>query len=385
MPVVSKILAAYVFIHLPMGNPHDRISMREIARRAGVSHVTVARSLQDSSNVSIMTRNRIKRLAAELGYHPDPLLNVLADYRTHNGAARIPACIAWINAWPQPEQLRAYREFYLYWKSAHAEAEKLGFRLEEFRLGGDISPARLHQILQTRGIRAILLPPHEGITPSWHGFPWEEYVVVRFSKSIEQPVTHLVAADDVSNTLIAFQSIRERGYRKIGFVTREANSDPLRNLYVTTFLAIQDTLNEADRMPVFNVPDHPAADLIQHFGQWVSEHRPDAILSSDPQTRGLLDAIGLRIPDDIGLAATSILDGRADSGIDQQSGEIGRVGVLLLNSLISDGARGIPEILSKIVVTGKWVNGRDLPRKSKNKPVGPRGQSPPRQGNGADS
>ena len=110
--------------------------------------------------------------------------------------APICAGIAWINAWPKPDDLRKHREFDFYWKGAYAAADKFGYRLEEFQLGRDMSPHRLHQILSTRGIRGLLLPPHH-IVPDWKDFPWSEYSVVRFGRSVQHPDTHLVTADQV--------------------------------------------------------------------------------------------------------------------------------------------------------------------------------------------
>ena len=48
-----------------------RISIKDIARAAGVSHSTVSRALSDSPLVKAETRSRIQDLAREMGYSPD--------------------------------------------------------------------------------------------------------------------------------------------------------------------------------------------------------------------------------------------------------------------------------------------------------------------------
>jgi hypothetical protein len=88
--------------------------------------------------------------------------------------------------------------------------------------------------------------------------------------------------------------------------------------------------------------------------------KPDALLSAVDH-RELLHKAGYRVPDDIPVAVTSILDGGADSGMDQHPEEIGRVGMLMLNSLSRDGARGVPTIFRQILVEGSWVDGSSLP------------------------
>jgi DNA-binding LacI/PurR family transcriptional regulator len=59
-----------------------RVSIKDIARAAGVSHSTVSRALGDSSLVSADTKARIKRLAHEMGYSPDAQARSLVMGRT---------------------------------------------------------------------------------------------------------------------------------------------------------------------------------------------------------------------------------------------------------------------------------------------------------------
>lgn len=59
-----------------------RVSIKDIAREADVSHSTVSRALGDSPLVSAETRERIRRLASEMGYSPDALARSLVVGRT---------------------------------------------------------------------------------------------------------------------------------------------------------------------------------------------------------------------------------------------------------------------------------------------------------------
>ena len=77
-----------------------------------------------------------------------------------------------------------------------------------------------------------------------------------------------------------------------------------------------------------------------------------------------MEEAGCRVPDDVGLATVSILDGNADAGIDQHPEEIGRVAVLLIISLINDHALGVPPIFRQAPVEGSWVDGSTLPERS---------------------
>src|SRR5690606_27731573 len=143
---------------------------------------------------------------------PDPILNALAVYRNRKAVNGIHSAVAWINAWEDSDELRGYKEFDLYWKGACECAAKFGFRLEEFRLDEDMTPDRLHQIFQTRGIGGILLTLHDPKWDiRWEECPWEHYAVVRVGLSKKGPRTHLVTAEQLTTTCNAAHKMRERG------------------------------------------------------------------------------------------------------------------------------------------------------------------------------
>jgi len=337
--------------------------MRDIAKKLGVSHVTVSLALRDSSRISKPMRSQIREAADEMGYRPDPMLSALAHYRMEKTNASISAGVAWINAWDDPARLRNYREFDLYWKGATAAANKYGYRLEEFRLGGRYSPKRLHQILSSRGIRGILLPPQRP-QPDWSGFPWDEYSIVRFGRSLQTPRSHLVTADQISNTMLAFEEIRKRGYRRIGFITDETDLRLRGHLFEGGYLTAQRFVNASDRLPVFVMNGYSVADQKRKIAAWLKKYKVDAILTNNSETPSLLASMGVKVPDDVALAGTTVLDGNIDAGLDQHPEEIGRVAFLMLNSLINDGSRGIPAIFRQILVEGSWVDGKSLPDRS---------------------
>ena len=59
------------------------VSIKDIAKAADVSYSTVSRALADSPKISLATRERIKRLAAEMGYTPSAAARSLVTSRTH--------------------------------------------------------------------------------------------------------------------------------------------------------------------------------------------------------------------------------------------------------------------------------------------------------------
>lgn len=63
------------------GQKHLRITIKDIAERAGVSKTTVSFALNNPSRISTETYERIMAIVAELGYVPDPVARNLATKR----------------------------------------------------------------------------------------------------------------------------------------------------------------------------------------------------------------------------------------------------------------------------------------------------------------
>ena len=50
------------------------VTLQDIARRAGVSKMTVSLALRGHPHAAAATRDRLRRLAKEMGYRPNPLV-----------------------------------------------------------------------------------------------------------------------------------------------------------------------------------------------------------------------------------------------------------------------------------------------------------------------
>ena len=341
----------------------QRVSMRDVAKAVGVSVSAVSLAIKNSPRVSEKVRQKIQDTMREMGYQPDPMLAALCHYRRARGTAPIGAEIAWINCWPRPKELRSFREFELYWQGAFDEARRCGFRLEEFRLQECESFARLEKILRARNISGILIPPHGTLWPSnWHEFRWDDFCIVRLGHSVAQPRTHLVTSDQLTDGMIAFERIWNKGYRRIAYVTTGTprSKDPLS----AGFLLGQLKAGAKGRLYPLLMSDKKNKEDQKQFSSWLRKTKPDAIFTDCPSLCRLLASCGYQVPGDIGLAATSVLDGGASAGIDQNSKEIGKAAIQLLISLINHCERGIPDVCRELLIEGRWVDGDTLPEKT---------------------
>lgn len=339
-----------------------RVTMSDIAVRLGVSHVTVSLSLRNDPRISFTLREKVQKLARKMGYRRDPMLTALAHYRNNVTTHAIHAEIAWLNFWKRPKQLREFREFDLYWQGAFEAAEKSGYRLEEFIGYNDLSLSRLEKILLARNIRGILLPPHRAghLPPDWRKFSWKKFNVVRFGYSVSFPPSDRVAGDAWNNGILAFESIQKLGYKRIGFVSGHIIS----SCFKAGFESKQLGLDPKQRVPVLVLPsfeDYSMDPAPLH--SWLRKYRPDAIFTDISEMREMLRQCGYRVPQDLGLATISVLDGNANAGLYQNSKDMGKMAVELLISMFHHHHQGMANIRREVLIAGRWVQGSTLPRR----------------------
>jgi LacI family transcriptional regulator len=345
----------------------NRITIRDIAVKLGVSHVTVSLALKNCPRISKGRREQVQLLAKEMGYRPDPILSSLVVYRQSKRPAPIHSAIAWINHWERPEDLRKVREFNAYWSGASLAAERFGYRLDEFVWQPEFTPQRFETILQTRNVRGVLIPPHHD-SPDWGSFQWDHFSVIRFGSSVRSPNTHSVTADHMQGMVNAMEKIHAFGYKRIGLVVPGVFDLRLGCSWTGGYIASQRLLHLAHALPpLITLEKMSDAAFEEKFSRWLRKNKPDAILTVDGRILPALKQMNLRIPEDVAVASTTIADIPVSAGLNQNSEEIGRVAVETLISLINSNDRGKPAVPRRILVEGTWVDGASLPDRNPSK------------------
>jgi len=328
-----------------LGKPKLRVTLRDVAKRAGVSHSTVSLCFRNHPSIPETRRQQVLRVAEEMGYRPDPVLSSLAEYRNRTRQQTIQSALVWINRWNAPEMLRTYREFELY-----------------LRWAADCSAKRIEQILLTRNIRGLLIPPHEGM-PDWGNFDWSKYSIIRFGMSVRRPDSNLVTADQQRAVLMAFERIKNYGYQRIGLVTGRDYDSRLGGNYIGGLAAAQELFKFQHALPPLLTDERiyreQRAVARRELQAWLKKHRPDAILTTESLVPDLIRELGLRIPEDIAVAGTSV-DVPVDAGINQNAEAIGSIAVEMLVALIKMNVCGEPATPCRILVESHWQDGKSL-------------------------
>ncbi len=337
-----------------------RVTLRDIAKRAKVSHVTVSLALRKHPRIPVETRERVEALAKEMGYVPDPALGRLNAYR--RGATEGPAhtVIAWINYWKDPRKLDIYPTYHQYREGANQQSAALGYRIEEFRLAtGELSIARFVTILKSRGITGILIPPFPDNPEKQLELPWEDYSTVRFGYSGSHILTNSISNAQYQTAYDATEHCVKRGYRSLGYYFNHGGEVKTRSRFLGGYLAGCHMYKLKQSIPPLIAETSQVEDHEDLFMDWYNAHRPEVVFTQHEEVYYWLTQNGFKVPNDVKIvhlalpAATSV----NFSGMHQQSKQIGIQAVNLLDRLMRHGDRGIPEVPVEVHIKSNWIDG----------------------------
>jgi DNA-binding LacI/PurR family transcriptional regulator len=336
-----------------------RTTLRDIARQVGVDVSTVSLALRGSPKVTAPTAERIREAATRLGYRPDPVLAALNAYR--DGRRRdFRQVVAWLTNFPR--EMGSWRDrttYAEYFDGAARRAEQCGYHLEEFPLyGGEVSPARMVQILETRGVHGLLLCPQPS-PRQWPEFDFSQFSAVTFGYSLLAPTLHLVSNHQFLSVRTAAERLHQGGYRRIALALPPFYHESLRWQSDGAFLAFARRRASPQLRFIYEDSDWTAA----NFNRWLNRTRPDAVIVDPYAMAGWWEQLDRRVPEDLAVAAFGLSQTeKAWSGIYQNNHAIGVAGFDLLMMMLHRNERGVPEYPMRLLIEGVWRDGPTTPR-----------------------
>jgi DNA-binding LacI/PurR family transcriptional regulator len=332
-----------------------RITQRDVALRVGVGRSAVSMAFRNDPGIPPATRERIRRIAAEIGYSPDPMLTALAAYRTRLRPSNYHGTLAWLFSSRGGYDWTRFSQFRDYLEGARQAAQRHGFSIETFDLARrGAGPEKIASIFRARNITGILVCPQPAAETEITGFPWDNFSVVSFGYTLKAPRVHTVAAAQFQASIDCAQRLLAAGCRRIGFVLAGNHIKRTNLTYLGGFLAALEMAGESVRIPLLiNAQPEP-----ESLKAWLKHYKPDGIVGGYYMA-GWLGKFGLRMPDDVCLASPSVRDRDGDiSGVWENSPQIGVAACDLLVSLLHRGERGAPEVPQRVTVLGLPVAGK---------------------------
>lgn len=331
------------------------ISLRDIAKRAGVHFTTAGLALRHDPRVNAATGERIRTIARELGYTQDAMLSALSTYR-HRNAKRHAGVIACLSTYPLQDQAHNITEREQY-EGLSRYAQTQGFGVDFFQQNTPgMTPERLSQLLVARGIQGLILLPRMPEPGPMPDLAWENFSPVAIGYSITAPRLHRVISNHAHNIRLALRQLRARGYRRVGMVLPYRIYERTLGIVPGTFLSEQYLLPVEDR--VEPLIDHEITKA--KLGHWIRAQRLDGVLLT-AFPRDMLEwirALGYDVPGDLGVGCAQLYgDSTGFAGVDYQTELIGEAAANFVISLLQQNERGLPAYPRTLSVEGRWVEG----------------------------
>lgn len=271
------------------------VTMRDVARAAGVSQSTVSRILNDTPTsvpIAAVTRERVQAVASRLGYRPNPLARGLRGAKTMLvGVIVREITDPFFSVAVEALHSEAFRRGYnVVLGTAHSEADEA---------------MALRAVLETRHCDAIVLQGDMRDQPRLlEDLHASRTPIVAMWCGTQLPGVPTVNTDNRAGIISVLDHLYELGHRKVAFIGGRLLGDirERRTAFVDHTAQSGMTATEDWLHTVANDPAGGDAALRKLMG---SKERPSAVVcSSDHIATGVLHAaadLGLRVPADLSV------------------------------------------------------------------------------------
>jgi LacI family transcriptional regulator len=352
-----------------------RVTLADIAVKAGVHVTTVSLALRNNPRLPESTRERIQALAKQMGYRPDPFLRALVSYRGKIMERRNMPTLAYVTNWNTRwgwKKVTAHGEFFA---GALAKANEFGYRLEHFWLHElGLTQDRLSRMLYARGINGLIIASHSREMGDELQLDWKNFSAVKIDYFPHHPKLHNVTNNQCSIVRLAMQKVTAAGYRRVGFVMHRGWDHAVDHNWTAGYLCEQQHLPLKDRIAANIFPElHPVERwfhehnaLVQvdfkPFEKWLNRCQPEVLISKSAYVLPVLQKMGLKIPRDIAFVDLFLdqTDGLV-AGVRQNHETVGAVAVEILAGQLQHNKFGVPEIPTTTFVEGTWYDGQSCP------------------------
>ncbi|QYY34512.1 LacI family DNA-binding transcriptional regulator [Ruficoccus sp. ZRK36] len=344
-----------------MSSDKSRTTLQDIADRLGYGRSTISLALRNHTSLPKATRDKIQRVAREMGYQPSPLVSALmAQIRDKRKSQR--EQIGIVTRFDGPiRQVKVSGHYYqLLYKAIEEAATDLGYDITEFPIRKEtpmLSGKRLSHILKTRNIHGLIFFPGGNFFGD-KDFPeleWEHFSTVMIGYNTCLTEHHSVNSHYSYDIDLALQHAIRCGYKRIGLTITEFMERATDFGWSSRFMLYQSRIAPEDRIPIMHFNDY------DEVVPWFQEYRPEVILCADNGPIHALERVGLSVPKDAGVILLIQRNIEGCAGVNPFTDEVGRASVELLNSLLQTNQRGLPQFARNITVKGSWVPGASFP------------------------
>jgi len=194
---------------------HTKITIKDIARMANVSHTTVSRALNDKSRIKNETKERILSIARELNYRPNFIARSLVMRRTKTLGLVITTI-----ANPFYTELS---------QGIEATAINLGYNIILCSTHSDLSTEKQYiDMLRSKGVDGIIFTSAHMGDPNILALAEEGFPIILVNRRTYHPVIRekvdYVGVDNIHGGFLAVEHLIKLGHRRIGVIGGSSES-----------------------------------------------------------------------------------------------------------------------------------------------------------------
>jgi len=267
-----------------------QVTIKDIAKKTGVSYATVSRALNGRPGVNEGTRELVLEEAKKMGYQPNAIARGLVLKYTHTLALVIPD----ITNPFFPEIARGVED----------EAALLGYSVFLCNTNWDVEKEKLYlKTLQEKRVDGIILHPAFHVDEDHYSYFNVPVVLLNRIPTVGSYSS--IEVDSVRGGFLATKHLIEAGYKKLAFIGGNESSFSNAERKEGFRLALNKYKIEADESLIVNgaFRSKSGYDIMQQMIR--SGNIPDAVFAgNDVIALGVLQCAqeqGLRVPEDIGI------------------------------------------------------------------------------------
>jgi LacI family transcriptional regulator len=322
---------------------NKKITIKDVARKANVSHTTVSRALNDKSRIKSETKEKILSIAKELNYRPDFIARSLVMRRTKTLGLVITTI-----ANPFYTELS---------QGIETTAISLGYNIILCSTNYDLSAEKKYiDMLQSKGVDGIIFTSaHMGdpniIKLAEEGFPTVLVNRRTYHPTVRNKVDY-VGVDNIRGGFLAVEHLIKLGHRRIGMIGGSSESS-------VGFERLEGGKKALATFGLEAMGDYfLEGDFLKGSGYrggkkfLEMDEPPTAIFATnDYMALGTYQAVmeeGIKVPEEIALIGFNDIEFTSMKGIElttigQKKYEMGALAVKTLVERIEGGKGGPPE------------------------------------------
>lgn len=268
------------------------VTIKDIAKKAGVSYATVSRALTNRPEVNEKTRRDIQKLAEEMGYKPNALARGLVTRESKTLGLIIPD----ITNPFFPEVARGVEE----------AASRSGYNVFLCNTNWDAEKERTYiEVLEEKRVDGLIVASVTDDAKTLEGFTRGGAPLVLVNRVLKDIDTHYVVIDNLKGGYMVVEHLLGLGHKRIAFIGGLRHVEATRERLQGYMLALSSGGIPVDDKLVYSGAFKKESGYQNAMKLLEVDQPPTAIFAAnDILALGVIQAVqeaGLKVPDDIAV------------------------------------------------------------------------------------